>query len=156
VSAVIAQLAGINIISGVGALDFVNTFSLEKLIIDHEVCGTVLRLHRGIDCSPESLAVDLINELGPGGNYLEAEHTLKWFKKEPFTPSAVFDRRDRSGWDAEGRKDTFERAREKVQEIQQNHVPPELDSDRAAKLDVVTAAIMKELGIEEALPQGPK
>lgn len=155
ISGVIAQLAGINVISGVGALDFVNTFSIEKLVIDHEVCGTLLRLHRGIDCSPESLAIDLITELGPGGNYLEAEHTMKWFKKEPFIPSQVIDRRDRGGWDAEGKKDVFTRAREKVCEIRENHLPAPLDSDRSAKLDAVTRNIAKELGIDTTLPQGP-
>ncbi|MCJ7806444.1 MAG: trimethylamine methyltransferase family protein, partial [Clostridia bacterium] len=53
-SGIIAQLAGINIISGVGGLDFVNTFSIEKLLIDNEVAGMALRAQRGIDCSPES------------------------------------------------------------------------------------------------------
>ncbi len=155
ISGVIAQLAGINMISGVGALDFVSSFSLEKLVIDHEICGTALRLHRGIDCSPESLAVDLINELGPGGVYLETEHTFNHFKTEPFIPSTVIDRRDRGSWDAEGQKDIFQRARERVKEIKETHTPASLDSDREAKLDQVTRDIMKELGVE-SLPQGPK
>ncbi|MGM0689806.1 MAG: trimethylamine methyltransferase family protein, partial [Bacillota bacterium] len=103
ISGIIAQLAGINMISGVGSLDFVSSFSIEKLVIDHEICGMALRLHRGIDCSPESLAVEVINELGPGGVYLEAEHTFKHFKTEPFIPSQVIDRRDRGNWDAEGK-----------------------------------------------------
>lgn len=155
ISAVIAQLAGINMISGVGSLDFVSSFSIEKLVIDHEICGMALRLHRGIDCSPESLAVDLINQLGPGGVYLEAEHTFKHFKTEPFIPSPVIDRRDRGNWDAEGKKDIFMRARERVKEIKETHTPAPLDSDRDAKLDRATRDIMKELGVED-LPQGPK
>ncbi len=152
ISGVIAQLAGINMISGVGSLDFVSSFSLEKLIIDHEICGMALRLHRGIDCSPESLAVDLINKLGPGGVYLEAEHTFKHFKTEPFIPSTVIDRRDRGNWDAEGKKDIFMRAQERVREIKETHTPAPLDSDRASKLDEVTRRIMKELGVTD-LPQ---
>ncbi len=155
ISGVIAQLAGINMISGVGALDFVSSFSLEKLVIDHEICGMALRLHRGIDCSPESLAVDVINELGPGGVYLESEHTFRHFKTEPFIPSTVVDRRDRGSWDAEGQKDIFQRARERVKEIQETHTPNPLDSDRETKLDQTTRDIMKELGVD-SLPQGPK
>ncbi len=154
ISGIIALLAGFNMISGVGALDFVNTFSLEKLVIDHEICGIALRLDRGLDFSPESLAVDLINELGPGGNYLETEHTFKHFKTEPFTPSTVVDRRERGSWDAEGKKDIFQRAQERVREIKETHSPKPLDSDREAKLDHATAEIMKELGVEN-LPQGP-
>jgi len=153
-SGVIAQLAGINMISGAGGLDFVSSFSIEKLVIDNEICGSALRLNRGIDCSPESLAVDLINELGPGGNYLETEHTFKWFKKEPYIPSPVIDRRERGSWEAQGSKDIFQRAREKVAEIKENHYPKMLDDARQARLDSVTGEIMKELGIEK-LPQGP-
>lgn len=154
-SGIIAQLAGINIISGVGALDFINTFSIEKLVIDNEIAGMALRAQRGIDCSPESLAVELIDELGPGGVYLEAEHTLKWFKQEPYIPSRVIDRRDRKNWEDEGSKGIFERAQERVREIRENHVPAALDSDRENKLDDVTRGIMKELGID-SLPLGPK
>jgi len=154
ISGIIAQLAGINVISGAGGLDFVSTFSLEKLVIDNEICGNALRLNRGIDCSPESLAVDLINELGPGGNYLETEHTFKWFKKEPYIPSELIDRRERGNWAAAGSKDIFKRAREKVEAIKQNHRPGTLDDARLARLDSVTRDIMKELGVDK-LPQGP-
>jgi len=154
ISGIIAQLAGINVISGAGGLDFVSTFSLEKLVIDNEVCGNAMRLNRGIDCSQESLAVDLINELGPGGNYLETEHTFKWFKKEPYIPSEVIDRRERGNWTAAGSKDIFKRAREKVEAIKQNHRPGTLDDARLARLDSVTRDIMKELGVDK-LPQGP-
>lgn len=155
VSGVIAQLAGINMISGVGALDFVNTFSLEKLVIDHEVCGTVLRLQRGIDCSPEALAVDVIDKLGPGGVYLEDEHTMQRLRTESFLPSNVFDRHDRGGWELDGKKDTFARARERVKEIEETHTPAPLDTVREAKLDNVVRGIMKELQVG-SLPRGPQ
>jgi trimethylamine---corrinoid protein Co-methyltransferase len=155
ISGVIAQQAGINIISGVGGLDFVNTFSIEKMIIDHEVCGTLLRLQRGIDCSPSALVVDLIKKLGPGGNYLETEHTMQLFKTEPFSPSKVIDRRDRGSWEGEGSKNIFQRAAEKVREIRESHAPEPLDSDRAAKLDATVRTISRELGITEDLPHGP-
>ena len=154
ISGVIAQLAGINMISGVGALDLVNTFSLEKLVIDHEVCGTVLRLQKGIDCSPDSLAIDVIDELGPGGVYLDHEHTLERLRTESFMPSTVFDRHDRGGWEAEGKKDTFARARERVKEIEETHKPEPLDDEGEAKLNQVVLEIMKELKVE-SLPQGP-
>lgn len=154
ISGVIAQLAEINMISGVGALDFVNTFSLEKLVIDHEVCGTVLRLQKGIDCSADSLAIDVINDLGPGGVYLESEHTLQRMRTESFMPSTVLDRHDRGGWEAEGKKDAFARAREMVKEIEETHNPEPLGDERKAELDRVVREIMKELNVEK-LPYGP-
>jgi len=155
-SGIIAQLAGINMISGAGALDFVNTFSLEKLIIDNEVCGMALRAQRGIEFSEETMAVDLINELGPGGVYLETDLTMKHFKTEPYMPSKVIDRHDRKNWEDEGSKTIFERAQEKVRDIKANHVPSALDSDRDSKLDTVARSVIKELGLTGKLPQGPQ
>jgi len=155
ISGVIAQLAGINMISGAGSLDFVSSFSIEKLVIDNEICGMALRLHRGIDCSPEALAVELIEELGPGGNYLEADHTFSYFKKEPYIPSNVIDRRDRGSWVEGGKKDVFRRAQERVEEIYETHSPAPLDKEREEELDRVTVEIMQELAID-SLPLGPR
>ena len=59
-SGLLAVLGGINIISGPGMLDFVNTFSMEKLVIDHEIISMALRVHRGIKINEETLATDLI------------------------------------------------------------------------------------------------
>ncbi|MEW5784498.1 MAG: trimethylamine methyltransferase family protein, partial [Bacillota bacterium] len=153
-SGIIAQLAGINVISGAGALDFVSCISVEKLVVDNEICGMALRLHREIDCSPEAMAVDLVRDLGPGGDYLSTDHTFTWFKKEPYIPSPVIDRRDRNSWVAQGGKDTFRRAQERVAEIRETHQPAALDQERSAALDGVTAKIMDELKIK-SLPLGP-
>ncbi len=153
-SGVVALLAGINMISGAGALDFVSCISLEKLVVDNEICGMALRLDRGVDCSDDALAVDLITQLGPGGDYLTTDHTMAWFKKEPYTPSQVIDRRDRNNWVAAGSKDTFARAQERVKEILETHQPKPLDDARAKELDRVTAAIAGEFGIT-GLPLGP-
>ncbi len=141
-------------ISGAGSLGFVSSLSLEKLVLDHEICGTALRLQRGIDCSSEALAVNLINQLGPGGVYLETDHTFKWFKKEPFIPSPVVDRRDRDTWNMEGKKDVFQRSRERVGELKNTYNPAPLGKAKKEKLDYTVRGIMKELGITD-LPQGP-
>lgn len=92
ISGIIASLAGIDVISGPGMLDFCNTFSLEKLVIDNEICGMAHRLLRGIEFSEETLAAGLISEMGSFGDYLSTRHTLKWFRKEPYLPSNVIDR----------------------------------------------------------------
>lgn len=57
--------------------------SLEKLVIDNEICGMALRLDRGIETSEETLAVELIRELGPGGDYLSTDHTLAGSRRSP-------------------------------------------------------------------------
>ena len=155
-SGTIAQLAGINMISGAGALDFINTFSLEKLVIDNDICGMILRAQRGIEFTEETMAVDLIEKLGPGGVYLETDLTMKFFKSEPYMPSKVIDRQDRKNWEEGGSRTIFERAQEKVKQIEQDHTPLQLDSDRATKLDEVTRGVIKELGLNPDLPHGPR
>ena len=154
-SGTIAQLAGINVISGAGALDFINTFSLEKLVIDNDICGMILRAQRGIEFNEETMAVDLIEKLGPGGVYLETDLTMKYFKSEPYMPSRVIDRQDRKNWEEDGSRTIFERAGEKVKEIKENHLPTPLEKERESKLNEAVKAVMKELSITEDLPQGP-
>lgn len=117
VSGILAAMAGIDIISGPGMLDFCNTFSLEKLVIDNEICGMALRMVRGIEFSEETLAADLIAQMGSHGDYLSTRHTLKWFKKEPYLPSAVIDRQNFDKWHERGGKTSFDHAREIVEEI---------------------------------------
>lgn len=146
-SGIIAQLAGINMISGAGALDFINTFSLEKLVIDNDICGMALRVQRGIEFNEETMAVDLIEKLGPGGTFLETDLTMKYFKSEPYTPSKVIDRQDRKNWEESGSRTIFERARDKVQDIQENHKPVALDSDRASKLEQILTTVAAELKV---------
>jgi trimethylamine---corrinoid protein Co-methyltransferase len=153
-SGIVAALAGINVISGPGILDFVSCISLEKLVIDNEVCGMALRLNRGIDCSDEFLALDLICRLGPGGNYMPEEHTFKWFRKEPYIPSAIIDRRDRTGWAEDGSRNIFQRAGEKVRQLLAEHQPPALDSQREERLDRVVRGILADRRIGD-LPFGP-
>ncbi|KUO51073.1 MAG: hypothetical protein APF76_16390 [Desulfitibacter sp. BRH_c19] len=154
-SGIVAQLAGINVISGAGILDFVACISLEKLVMDNEICGMALRLGKGIDCTDNAMAVDLIEQLGPGGDYMSSQHTFEWYKKEPFIPTKVIDRMQRNAWEAGGAKDIFHRAKDRVQDILKNHIPRQLDSKRAIDLDKATKIIMEDLNISN-LPLGPK
>ncbi|HSW10379.1 MAG TPA: trimethylamine methyltransferase family protein [Bacillota bacterium] len=154
-SATIAQLAGLNVISGPGILEFVSCLSLEKLVIDNEICGLALRLHRGLDCSEEAMAADLIAALGPGGNYLTARHTAAWFRRELHLPTPIIDRRDRNRWQAEGGTDSFQRARLRVREILDGHRPAPLGPDRERGLDRAATKIMDEAGVAH-LPLGPR
>ncbi len=152
-SGILAQLAGINVISGPGMLDCVRCMSLEKLVIDNEICGMALRLHRGINCAPDALAAELIADLGPGGDYLSTQHTLEWFRREQYIPSPVIDRSDRSSWEAGGSRDILSRARDRVKDILEGHEPVALDAQREDALDDVLRGIMAEMSIT-TLPVG--
>ena len=151
---ILSALAGTNVVSGPGMLNFENCQSFEKLVIDDSICGMALRLVRGIEVNEQTLAIDVIKRVGVGGHYLADRHTKEWFRKELFIPSELVDRRELREWKALGSKDTFLRSKEIAQKILKDHKPEPIPSDAERKLDDVTRQIAKRYGIS-TLPIGP-
>jgi trimethylamine--corrinoid protein Co-methyltransferase len=150
----LGALAGVNVISGPGMLDFENCQSFEKLVMDDTICGMALRLIKGIDVNDQTLAVDLIRKVGVGGHYLAQRHTMEWLNREIFNPSDLVDRQELSVWKKLGSKDTVQRAREISQKILREHKPEPLPADAERSLDDVARKIMKKHGVDR-LPLGP-
>ncbi|MEM4483065.1 MAG: trimethylamine methyltransferase family protein [Candidatus Methanomethylicia archaeon] len=136
-------LAGVNVISGPGMLISENCQSLEKLVIDNEICGMALRLARGVKVDEDTLAIDLIKKVGPGGMYLAEKHTLKHFRSELLIPSEIIDRRDWKVWMDCGSKDTVKRAHEITSKILSKHKPEPLPIDVEKELDNFVKEILK-------------
>ncbi len=132
--ATLAALAGINMISGAGMLNFESCQSLEKLVIDNEICGMAQRLLKGIEVNEESLAVSLFKEVGPHGDFLPTAHTLKWFRKDPFVPSDVIDRKDYQKWEEDGSLSIVDRAKPRVTKILSDHTHQPLPDECNQKL----------------------
>ena len=151
----LGALAGVNVMSGPGMLNFENCQSLEKLVIDNTICGMALRLVEGVRVDNETMALDLIKKVGPGGVYLAEKHTLEWTKKEQLLPSDLIDRQEFKAWQGAGSKDIVKRAREIVQKTLREHQPEPLPSDVAKDLDNVMKDIMKRRKIP-SLPAVPK
>lgn len=120
-----ASLAGVNFVyDAAGSLDSTLAASYEQLAIDDELCGAVGRVLRGIDASGEALALDLIEEVGPGGHYLGKLHTVKRVKFEHFIPKLLA----RQRWESwVSSKKMLEQAREKVEKLLKEHEPEPLD-----------------------------
>lgn len=91
-SGVLCALSGVNIISGLGMLEFGRITSLEKFAMDNDIAGMINYLKRGVEVSDQTLATDLIIKQGPGGGFINTSHTQKNFRKHSFFPSAIFDR----------------------------------------------------------------
>ncbi len=119
-----ASLAGLNVVSGVGQTDFINTVRPDQMFIDNEIISLVRRMCRGIKVTDDTLAYDVIREIGPGGNYLAADHTVLNFRNELWFPK-LFDRKVWSVWEDEGALDIAARASRKV--IESKHEVPPLD-----------------------------
>jgi trimethylamine---corrinoid protein Co-methyltransferase len=129
----LGALAGVNMISGAGMMDFESCQSLEKLVIDAETIGMAKRLVRGIEPRDEPIALALFHKLGHRADYLAEPHTLKWFSKELYLPSPVIDRSTTDGWLRKGATTAAERAIERVRTLvstwQPAPVPPELRAE---------------------------
>ena len=126
-TALVGGLAGIDMISGAGMLDFLLAQSAEKLVIDADAIGMVQRLLRGIGTPTETLATGLFAAAGPEGRFLELEDTRRLFRGEQFLPSKVIDRDSRRAWLDAGGLDAFARARVRADELVARHALPEID-----------------------------
>jgi len=92
ISTVLGALAGINMISGAGMLDFLACHSIEKLVIDAEAIASAQRLIEGIEPRTDSLAVAMFAQAGLQGDFLKLKETRALFRKEQHFPSSVIDR----------------------------------------------------------------
>ncbi|MDH5437997.1 MAG: trimethylamine methyltransferase family protein [Candidatus Bathyarchaeota archaeon] len=122
-----AALAGINFIyNAAGTLESTLTASYEQAVIDNEICGMVSRALRGVEISDETLAIDVIEDVGPGGQYLDQRHTLEYLKREHYLPK-IINRERMERWERAGSKDLREVAREEAKRILKEHRPEPLD-----------------------------
>ena len=144
---ILGSLAGINVVSGPGMLNFENSQSLEKLVIDNEICGMAKRLVKGIEVNEDALAVDLFREVGPHGSFLTVYHTLKWFRRDQFIPSEVIDRKDLQKWRQDGELSIINRAQTRVAQILEDHVHEPLPEDCDNQLKQVMRGAAKRIEV---------
>lgn len=148
---ILGTLAGVNVISGPGMMDFESCQSLEKLLLDNELCGMARRLSRGIDTSDEALAMDILKEVGHEGKFLTHRHTLKWFTKEQFIPSSVIDRSTRREWVDNGEKSCRERSKDMIEKLLKSGKGKVIDRETEKKLNDIMLA---QKGFSEKLIEG--
>ena len=116
-----------------GILSSYLAFSYEKFVLDDEMCGMVRRLHQGIAVTPDTLAYEVIANVGPGGNYLAEMHTVKRCRKEFWTPD-LCDRGGLEAWIQAGMPTAVDRARQRWQKLVAEHQDPALDETTARQL----------------------
>ncbi len=132
-SILMAALSGASLIHDVGYLESGLLGSLDMLVFSNEAISMVKRMMRGIPISRETLAEDVIAEVGPGGYFSDHEHTVRFFKEEIWIPE-ILDRQGFSGWMADGRKSAGDRVRERVKDILRTHVPLPLEEKLVQEL----------------------
>jgi trimethylamine--corrinoid protein Co-methyltransferase len=151
--AVIAALAGINVVSGPGMLDFETCQSLEKLAIDDEVCGMAYRLVSGIAQREDPIAADKFEGFTSETQFLSMPHTKKWYRMEHSYP-VIADRDTYDAWVGLGRKPIAERASEHVDKLLRSSPPALPDEGARKELLKILMAYAKTSGIT-SLPELP-
>ena len=128
-------LSGANLIHDVGLMQYAEAASFEALVAADLIIDLIRASWKPIEISEETLMVDLIDQIGPGGHFLDTEHTLKHFKDALY--SSLLDRKRYERWLAEGRKSFEVRIKEQVEKILNEHKPTPLDERIAERLDSI-------------------
>jgi trimethylamine--corrinoid protein Co-methyltransferase len=136
-SLLLESLAGSHLVHDVGYLESGLCNSLEQIAICDELINFVKRFMEGLEVSEETLALDIVDEVGPHGDFLGTNHTVEHFK-EDWYPN-LLDRNNFEGWAAEGGNTLRQRARVWVDEILADHRPEPLPADVQQKIDEIVA-----------------
>ncbi len=151
--ATLAALAGINNISGPGMLDFESCQSLEKLVMDNETCGMMLRMIRGIEPKEDFPSLPLFEELLSEQHLLIASHTRRFLREEHYFTGPVLDRANRSRWLEEGGTRLSERAHEQVEMHIAAHEPSGISEDSRRDMIQIMEEAASKAGMDN-LPEG--
>jgi len=146
--ATLAVLSGINSISGPGMLDFENCQSLEKLVVDNEICGMTLRMARGIEPKEDFPALPHFEELLKENHLLISDHTRKYLREEHYFPGKVIDRANLSRWEEEGSTTLRERAAAEIDKHLGNYSPTALSNDIKNEMTALMTAEAGKYGMD--------
>jgi len=131
------SLAGAQLAHDVGYLDSGMTNSIEQVVICDELIAYTKHFMKGLVVDDETLALDVIDQVGPDGDFLSTQHTLKHFRQD-WAPK-LFERRNYDAWKAAGGLSMRQRARQKALDILANHQPEALPSGVQQQLDQIVA-----------------
>ncbi|ABL78864.1 trimethylamine methyltransferase family protein [Thermofilum pendens] len=147
-TAALAALAGFDVISGAGMLEYESVQSLEKLVLDNEACLIAERLARGVEVDPQALDALKEGVLEKKGNFLALRHTRQHYRSEILVPKV---------WDLAPRAKSTgvplaELAHREVERILAEHKPPLLDGDALRRLDAVYSKLWESHGLKPVPP----
>jgi trimethylamine--corrinoid protein Co-methyltransferase len=146
--ALVAALAGANVISGPGMLNFESCQSLEKLVLDNEICGMALRMVRGIEARGDRLGGDLYGDIYDGVHFLTSKETRRWFREEMYQAGSVIDRDTYDVWMRNGKKSAWARACMEVERVMSSHTVEPLPDNSLKALISIMKDDARQMGID--------
>jgi trimethylamine--corrinoid protein Co-methyltransferase len=146
IGAVLAALAGINVVSGAGMMAYENCISLEKLVIDHEIVRMAYRLIEGIVPRDEVMALGIFRDMLEGGDFMGHAHTVKWLRSEHWYPR-IIDRGGPEEWADEGKPSLADRAAAERVRMEAGKTAPVLEPALLEELRRVMLAYGRPYGL---------
>ena len=143
----IAALAGANLIYGPGMLESGSTFDFAQLVLDNEFAKMIKHTVKGFGVNKETLAADVIKEVGPAKDFLTHNHTLKHMRSQ--SQPELIDRKGIEDWRAAGATGIYERAAKKAKRILENHKPEPLMEEVSVKIRSIITEAENELGVSK-------
>jgi len=134
-------------IYGLGMLESGITFDFGQLVLDAEFARMIKHTVKGIPVDDETLAVDVIREVGASGNFLVQKHTMKHMRSQ--SQPEFIDRSMREAWERKGSLQAHEKAMQKVKHILETHKPEPLPREVLDKIRAIVVETEKELGISD-------
>jgi trimethylamine--corrinoid protein Co-methyltransferase len=136
-SVLLSALNGGNLVHDVGYIDNGLTTSYQQLVVMDEVVGMVARFMGGIEVSEETMALDVIDRVGPGGHFLGDDHTYRHFRENWFP--TLLDRTNYDNWAEQGRLTLGDRAAARARQLLEEHRPEPLPAGVAERLAAIVA-----------------
>lgn len=138
-------LAGANLIYGLGMIEMGMTIDYGQLVMDNEFARMIKHTLQGIPVNDETLAVDVIHEIGIGKDFLSHETTFDHMRSR--SNPQLIDRRTREDWMADGSKDLYQSALEKARNILETHEPDPLSQEVCTTIRSIVEDAEAELGV---------
>jgi trimethylamine--corrinoid protein Co-methyltransferase len=153
-SALVAALSGVNNVSGPGMHNFQTCQSMEKLVLDHEICMMARRFREGIKLRGADKSKEIIEEGIKKKTFLTLKSTLQWYREEAYFPDAVIDRTmgEKEADVSEG--DILKRASDRVVKILKSHNPASLEVEKSEAIKEIMLREAKKVGTDK-LPELP-
>ena len=134
-AAMMCAMTGSEIMNGIGLVDNSTLLSYEELLIDNDIVGLTIAASKDVPTGDDALALEVIEKVGIGGNYLAEMHTLK--HSRGFYAPLIWSKDSYDAWAKRGKKDLMEVAREKADRILSEHKPAKLDESVSKRLDAI-------------------
>jgi trimethylamine--corrinoid protein Co-methyltransferase len=149
VQVVLSGLSGAALVHDVGFLDCADIGSLEMLVMNDEIIAMARRVMRGVEVSDDTLMLDLIDLIGPGGEFMSAKETARQCRDEIWVPT-LMDREPWENWEAAGSQTMNDRVKARLREILATHEPPPLPDGAAERIEAILQAAEARAGKDHA------